>query len=215
MEKAEEWCSDEGPVYETLPVGGTSRFAHCFSFLFPFLPSFFLSFLFFLSFFLSCFFFFLAFFLSFIFLFHFFFFSSHSRITLLKGETMYVRFFIPEDMYCHSIVLVPRPYYGTLSWSFSTLEAYPEFSTVTGWRNVCVFSLPFSYPFPLFFPFICFVFSLSFLHFPSSHIALFSIRGLLGTKKLLHMVKLGLYFALIQPSTQNIMLEHIQECCMV
>ena len=50
---------------------------------------------------------------------------------------MYVRFFVPEEYYCRSIVIIPRPYFGTVSSSFSTIEPYPSFSTNSGWRNVC------------------------------------------------------------------------------
>ena len=49
---------------------------------------------------------------------------------------MYFRFFVPEEYYCRSIVVLPRPYYGSMSSSFSTMKAYPSFSTY-GWRNVC------------------------------------------------------------------------------
>ena len=52
---------------------------------------------------------------------------------------MHIRFFVPEEYYCRSIIVIPRPYYGSMSSSFSTLEAYPSFSTVNGWRTVCFF----------------------------------------------------------------------------
>ena len=56
-----------------------------------------------------------------------------------KGENMYIRFFIPEEYYCRTIIVIPRPYYGTVSSSYSTLDAVPSSSTDSGWRNVSLF----------------------------------------------------------------------------
>ena len=50
-----------------------------------------------------------------------------------------MRFFVPEEYYCRPINIIPRPYYGAPSASFSSWEAYPTFSTDTGWRDVCDF----------------------------------------------------------------------------
>ena len=79
---------------------------------------------------------------------------------------MYVRFFVPEEYYCRPFNIIPRPYYGTTTSSWSTKVAFPSFSTLSGWRDV---RFPFIFIFFLsfflsFYLFIClFIYS----HFPT------------------------------------------------
>ena len=85
---------------------------------------------------------------------------SRRRYTLNQGEEMYVRFFVPEEYYCRPIIVIPRPFYGTVTSSFSTLVAYPSWSTITGWRKVFFF-----YFFVIFLRKIWFCFFLDFFGF--------------------------------------------------
>ena len=48
---------------------------------------------------------------------------------------MYFRFFLPEEYYCHSVVVRIRPYYGSPTLLLSSKTAYPDFVNY-GWRQV-------------------------------------------------------------------------------
>ena len=48
---------------------------------------------------------------------------------------MYFRFFLPEEYYCHPVVVRLRPHYGSPTLLLSSKTAYPDFLNY-GWRQV-------------------------------------------------------------------------------
>ena len=48
---------------------------------------------------------------------------------------MYFRFFLPEEYYCHPVVVSLRPHYGSPALLLSSKTAYPDFLNY-GWRQV-------------------------------------------------------------------------------
>ena len=103
---------------------------------------------------------------------------SISTYTLSIGETMYFRFFLPEELYCRSVVVIARPYYGTPSLLLSTQTAFPNFDNY-GWRQVlpstpcslhfCFFFRSFFFPSSLSFSFSLFFFLSLIMNLQGSH----------------------------------------------
>jgi hypothetical protein len=142
LSSATEWCTSSVP-FETIPLNQKSKYP-----LVSFLVSHF-------SLFSSLLFFSFFFFIRFPSL-HFllsplFFLLSLRVYELAQGESMTFRFFLPESLYCHPVVVTVRPFYGSPALLLSSDTPTPSFANF-GWKSV--FSPFLTCP-------LCFVVSLS------------------------------------------------------